>query len=142
MKIHVHFFQINKEFSQEFADEHHEGKESPDNMKFWWEDAFSTKSDIFKVSNPIEGDFELVAIINEEQQHFQIPNVMKLQLLGDDNQVTEIAVSKSLLDHYEEVKQDDNNLKLNFYLKDDTVFTRPVPGQYFEIDDFPKSLKK
>lgn len=141
MKVHIHFYQINQKYSQEYADEQHDGAESPDNMKFWWEDAIATKNDIFKISEPISGDFQLTAFINDEEKNFTIPNVLKFQLLNEQNQMTEIVVSKSLIDHYEVTNIDENETKIEFYLKDNTVFSRPVPGQYFEIDDFPKELK-
>ena len=142
MKVHVHFFQLNKSFSQELADEKHEGKESPDNMKYWWEDAFVTKSDVFKVSQPIKGAYTLQAWVKDEEKTFTIPDVVKFQLLSADHEVTELVVSESILERYEQEKLDENNLKLSFYIKDDTVFTRPVPGQYFEVDDFPNALKE
>lgn len=141
MKVHVHFFQINSSYSQKYADAEHEGKESPDNMKFWWEDAFATKSDVFKISKPIKGEHEIKVMIDDQEQAFIIPKVIKYQLISE-NEVIEVVVSESILDRYQEDKMDENNLKMCFFLKDDTVITNPIPGQYFEIDDFPKELKR
>ena len=53
MNLHLHFIQINSEFSQGFADDLHEGQESEDNIKNLWEDELKVSEPIteFKIKN-------------------------------------------------------------------------------------------
>lgn len=140
MAVNVYFFQCNDDYSQAFADQHHEGKESPDNIKYHWEDHIVIKGDIFKISDPIHDSYTLAGEKEGGTFSFEIPGMLKFKLLSDDNSVTEIAVSESIIKDYK-VDAKTEHQEIRFYFKDNEVFANPVPGIYIDVADFPKPLQ-
>lgn len=140
MAIHIYFYQCNADFSQEYADEHYDGKPSKDNIQYHWEDYFVIKGGVFKISEPIHDTYILAGQKDGDSFEYEVPNMLKFKFLGDNNQVTEIAVSESILIEYKKNKKGDETA-FHFYLKDDEVFANPIPGVYIDVADFPKELK-
>ena len=49
MKCTIHVYLLNELYSQEIADNNHDGKESADNKKYIWEDELSINSQVVSV---------------------------------------------------------------------------------------------
>ena len=139
MGVHINFYQCNDDFSQEYANEHHEGKASEDNIQYHWEDYFVIQG-IFKISEPIKDTYTLAGEKDGKQFEYNVLNMLKFKFLGDNNQVTEIAVSESILIEYKRGKKGEEE-QFEFFLKDREVFANPIPGVYIDVADFPKELK-
>jgi hypothetical protein len=127
----------NELYSQEFADEHHNGEESADNKLYEWEDEMNIRAEIAEVDveeNAIytlrgeKGDGEVFEI--------DIPEMLIFNFISEDNAVTQIACSQSLLDSYDLII---NDKILTIFLKGEP-YANPIPGLYLASKSFPKEL--
>lgn len=138
MAFTIHVFLKNASFSEEYAQEHHEGNDSPENIRYEWEDEFRVKG----------GD--MVCTVDRNQTYLlsgeqgdgtafshEIPDVM-IFLLKEEKITTPIVFSEKAVDEY---VIDTEKSKLTVILNDDEVVENPIPGIYIRLSDFPKSLR-
>jgi hypothetical protein len=137
MAFLINVFMNNELYSQEFADEHHAGEESADNKLFEWEDEMNIRTEIAEV------DIEENAIYTLRGEkadgakfEIEIPNTLIFNFINEDNSVTQIACSQSLVDSYDLII---NDKILTVFLKGEP-YANPFPGLYLASKAFPKEL--
>lgn len=139
MKCTARFYKMNYDFSPEFAEAHHEGKESENNRLYDWQDelAITTKVkdiEVFENSTyTIQGEKGGKAFSEE------IGNVLLFHIIGEDGAITPMACSQVLVLKYDIEKKEDS-INLNVYFEEMEPLTNPIPGVYIAIQDFPKLL--
>jgi hypothetical protein len=140
MKCKVHFFLLNDDFSQEYADEHNDGKESEMNRLYEWEDELDITADISSYKELKAIQVPIVGVLpNGEQFEEMLPNMRAVELYNGDDPVARLASSEILVDR---IAYEDNNedLIIRFYLKDKEPLSNPIPGIYIAARDFPERL--
>ncbi len=138
MAYNVHVFLRNSDFSQEFADEQHNGEESPENIRHEWEDEFRITGTFSKVEVVRDQTYELKGDLGDNRPFsYQIPGVTSVLFHAEDG-ATELVFSEKALDEY---ILDTEKHTLEVYLNDDEVVENPLPGIYIVLSDFPKELR-
>lgn len=144
MNLHLHFIQVNSEFSQGFADDLHEGQESEDNIKHLWEDELKVSEPIteFKIKN--NTSYTLAGFFSDNTEfNFEINDVTVIDCETEKGTKMQFAVSKKLLKKTDKVVDDKKNeTHLYFYLRDTHEIENPMNGVYIIKTDFPKELRK
>ncbi len=138
MSYSIQVFLKNNSFSEEYAREKHEGKDSPENIRYEWEDEFrlTDSSDVLEIVR--DHPFVLAGEIGEGKVfHYEIQDVIQFIFHGE-NGATPIVFSEKCLDEY---IIDHDHQKLKVYLNDDEVVENPVPGVYIVLSAFPKELR-
>ncbi len=140
MKIYsIHFFLLNDDFSPEYAEANHEGKETEGNIKYEWEDEIVLKNEMLGFSI-IEENYLIQGYLPDDSIFsYEIPRTTLFKAIGLDKEVTTFAVSTDLIDSYEEVVKGEE-VHMNVYLKDYEPYTNPSPGVFIVSNDFPKEL--
>jgi len=138
MAYTIKVFLRSGDFSQEFADQHHNGEETAENVRFEWEDEFRITGDFSKVEVQRGQVYPLAGENGDGSEFsFDIPDVTVFEFHGTDG-VTPVVVSEKALDEY---FLDTNRKTLEVYLNDDEVVENPVSGLYIVLPDFPKELR-
>ena len=144
MNLHLHFIQVNSEFSQGFADDLHEGQESEDNIKRLWEDELKVSEPIteFKIKN--NTSYTLAGFFPDNTEfNFEINDVTVIDCETEKGTKMQFAISKKLLKKTDKVVDDKKNeTHLYFYLRDTHEIENPMNGVYIIKTDFPKELRK
>jgi len=144
MNLHLHFIQVNSEFSQGFADDLHEGQESEDNIKHLWEDELKVSEHIkeFKIKN--NTSYTLAGFFPDDTEfNFEINDVTVIDCETEKGTKMQFAVSKKLLKKTDKVIDDKKKeTHLYFYLRDTHEIENPMNGVYIIKTDFPKALRK
>jgi hypothetical protein len=138
MSYSIQVFLKNNSFSEEYALEKHEGKDSPENIRYEWEDEFrlTDSSDVLEIVR--DQPFVLTGEIGDGKTfHYEIHDVIQFIFHGE-NGATPIVFSEKCLDEY---IIDHDHQKLKVYLNDDEVVENPVPGVYIVLSAFPKELR-
>lgn len=140
MNCSIHFYLLNRDFSQEYADEHNDGNESELNKRYEWEDELEINVPVNEVIThessiyPLQGELS-----NGEEFRFDIKDMFLVELMtSHDSGKVIIGCSNSLLDKYSIEEEDE--LKIRVYLKDYEPLSNPIPGLYIAAKDFPKEL--
>jgi hypothetical protein len=140
MKTHsIHFFLLNDDFSPEYADANHSGKETENNLKYEWEDEIVLKNEILGFSITEENYLIQGYLPDDSIFSYEIPRTTLIKAVGMNDEVTIFAVSTDLIDSYNEVILEDE-VHMNVYLKDYEPYTNPSPGVFIVSNDFPKEL--
>ena len=142
MNLHLHFIQINSEFSQGFADDLHEGQESEDNIKNLWEDELKVSEPIteFKIKN--NTSYTLAGYFPDNTEfNFEINDVTVIDCETEKGTKMQFAVSKKLLKKTDKVVDDKKN-ETHLYFYDTHEIETPMNGVYIIKTDFPKELRK
>ncbi|MCE3294949.1 MAG: hypothetical protein K0R65_663 [Crocinitomicaceae bacterium] len=139
MILHLHFFLLNENFSPEYAEANHQGKETENNQKYEWEDeleiAHVAKIEIFRKDNiQLEG-----YLPNEEFFSVQLTSMFVIDLTTENGEHARLGVSESILDHFEQ-SENAGETTLNVYIKDYEPHGNPVPGIYVASKEFPQDL--
>ncbi|MBL7883051.1 MAG: hypothetical protein JNL69_03210, partial [Bacteroidia bacterium] len=98
MNLHLHFIQVNSEFSQGFADDLHDGQESEDNIKHLWEDELKVSEPVkeFKIKNNTQ--YTLAGYFSDNTSFsFEINDMTVIECITDKGSKMQFAVSKKLL---------------------------------------------
>ena len=142
MQLNVHFFMLNEHFSQEHADAQHNGEESENNLKYEWEDELSIKHPVKSV-NPIrKGTYTIQGMLGDNKSFaYDIPNTLVFEIKGEDDSITQLACSESIVDRFELIENEQVNV-LNVYLLESEPHTNPIPGVYIALQEFPKELSE
>jgi hypothetical protein len=134
MKLNAHFYQLNDDFSPEYAEANFNGKESENNPRYEWEDELDV-NEVKNVDIIRKGEYPLRGEIESGPFEYILPNMFLVALEMENGQQGAFAVSESILDSY--TFQGD---KLEVFLKDYEPMSNPIPGVYIASKEFPKEL--
>lgn len=138
MSYIIQVFLKNNSFSEDYALEKHEGKDSPENIRYEWEDEFrlTDASDVLEIVR--DQPFILAGEMGENKPfHYEIQDVIQFIFHGEEG-ATAVVFSEKCLDEY---VIDHDRKRLTVYLNDDEVVENPVPGVYIVLSAFPKELR-
>ncbi len=138
MSYIIHVYLKNASFSEEYANENHNGGDSPENIRYEWEDEFAIRGDIDDVEIVRYTEYTLTGEQGEGNPFsITFPDVFQFHFkIGDS--ITPIAISESALDEY---TLDKEKKKLFIYLNDNEVIENPIPGIYLLGSQFPKEFR-
>ena len=140
MRCKVHFFLLNDDFSQEYADMHYDGKESEMNRRFEWEDELGITADVSKWNELTTTEVPIAGVLPDGEQFEEIlPNMRSIELFEGDTLVARLAASEILIDRIQ-YEENEDDLAISVYLKDKEPLSNPVPGIYIAAQDFPARL--
>ncbi|WP_343605071.1 hypothetical protein [Fluviicola sp.] len=138
MSYIIQVFLKNNSFSEDYALEKYDGKDSPENIRYEWEDEFRLTDDSEVLEIVRDQPFVLAGEIGEGKAfHYEIQDVIQFIFHGEDGS-TPIVFSEQCLDEY---IIDHDNKRLKVYLNDDEVVENPIPGVYIVLSAFPKELR-
>ena len=139
MQAQVQVFLLNYEYSQSYADENFDGKESADNRKMDWEDELVINELSGAHSFKDASTYVLQGMKNEAPFAEEIPNMMCWEFNTNKGENVVIACSKEIVEehHFEE---NEKGFVLKVYLKSDEPLSNPIPGVYIAAKSFPESL--
>ena len=138
MAYNVQIFLRNSDFSQEYADEHYNGEDSPENIRHEWEDEFRINGTFSTVEVLRDQTYELNGDLGDNHPFsYKIPGMTIVNFHGEDG-VTQLAFSEKALDQYE---LDTDHEHFEAWLNDEEVVENPLPGVYIVLSDFPKELR-
>lgn len=140
MNCKIHIYLLNDLFSQEIADELHDGKESADNLRYEWEDELEINVAVQKVTEHKNGTYTLAGYDeNNELFSYDIPDMHLFEIESEGNPSTFVGGSISIIDHcsYDQL---DQTHTVRIFLKDYEPMANPVPGIFIASKSFPKSL--
>ncbi|WP_417265442.1 hypothetical protein [Brumimicrobium sp.] len=139
MKCTARFYKMNYDFSPEFAEAHHEGKESENNRLHDWEDELAITTDVVDIEVLENSTYTIQGEKGGEAFSEVVSNMLVFNLIGAEGEITQMACSHVLVQNYE-IEKGDDFIHLNVYLEEREPLTNPIPGIYIAIQDFPKSL--
>jgi hypothetical protein len=140
MHVKVSVFLVNNDFSPEYAAAHHQGEESENNPKYFWEDALEINREIIKIEVYPQSSYFLQGnFANNSPFSFEIKNMLRIDLHAQDQSITPIAFSENIYHDYK-IDETEKEASIHIFLKDHEVFANPVPGIYINSKDFPKEL--
>lgn len=134
----VNVFLRSSDFSEDFANEHHEGQETAENVRHEWEDEFRIVGDFTEVK-VISGDTFTLAGEKGDGSSFsyEIPNVTTF-LFDSEAESSKVVISHDAIDEY---SLNHEKKRLDIWLNDTDDIENPVPGIYISVSDFPKELR-
>jgi len=140
MKCTIHVYLINELYSQEYADQHHDGNPSEDNKEFDWEDELSISSNVITVEELKDEVFKLQGI-NQNNDNFSVDvfNMRLAKITSDDAPEVFVGASESILDTMS-IEKIEGEFLISIYLKDNEPHANPIPGIYIASKEFPKEL--
>lgn len=139
MQAEVHFYLLNYDFSQEFADAHHAGEESANNRKIDWEDELAIND--LETEHQVKNDssYFLKGVKNGESFSEEIENMFLILFKTKSGEELMIGCSNEILDNYF-IDETKNGLVIKIYLKSDEPLSNPLPGIYIAAKRFPENL--
>jgi len=140
MKCSIHVYLINELYSQEFADEFHNGNPSEDNKEYDWEDELSISSDVVSTEELDNSVYKLEGE-NGNGDYFsvEVPNMRLVKIKSTNAPDVFVGASESIVDTMNIEKLNDEIL-VSIYLKDNEPHANPIPGIYIASKEFPKEL--
>ena len=140
MNCKIHIYLLNDLYSQELADDQHEGNQSIDNIKYEWEDELSISSDVISVTELSDVAYPLAGM-NEHNEAFQfdIPNMRLFEIQSSDAPKVYIGASESIVSSASFEKTDES-YTIEIFLKDYEPMSNPTPGIFIAAKSFPKEL--
>lgn len=140
MNCKIHIYLLNDLYSQAFADEHHKGQESADNIRFEWEDELEINHDVTAVEEIISGTYQLAGLDeNDTEFSYEIADMYLFKITTSAELSTYVGASTSIIDHCKyECAQSTH--RIHIYLKDYEPMANPVPGIFIASKSFPKAL--
>jgi hypothetical protein len=141
MKINAHFFLLNDDFSPEYAEANHGGKESDNNPLYEWEDEFSVSEDLEDVFVEEKSVYLLQGETDEGPFSYELPNMLVARLKMKNGLVGAFAISESIVDSYT-FEKEENVAQFKVYIKDYEPLADPIPGVYIASKEFPTDLAR
>lgn len=140
MKLNVHFYLLNYDFSPEYAEANHNGQPSENNRFYDWEDEFSLTNDITHVEVLRHANYTLKGS-KEDGVSFEekVVGMILFEAYDADGTLTQLGCSESILDSYELVEKN-NELFLEVTLIEREPLSNPIVGIYIAASEFPKNL--
>jgi len=140
MKCTIHVYLINELYSQEFADEHHDGNPSEDNKEFDWEDELSISSNVVAAEEQPSSIFKLEGQnANDDYFSVEVPNMRLVKITSSDAPDVFVGASESMIDTLN-IQQLSDELLVSIFIKDNEPHANPIPGIYIASKEFPKEL--
>lgn len=138
MSYTIQVFLKSSDFSQEYADLNHNGEDSPENIRFEWEDEFRINGHDLIVEVVHETSYNLEGELPDNTSfNYKIEPVIVFEFASREG-ITPLVFSTQILDEYF-LDEDEKSLKI--YLNDDEVVENPVSGVYLGLSHFPKELR-
>lgn len=141
MNITLHVFQVNSDFSPEYAAANHNGQESENNPKYDWEDELHIQDNVDTFQIVRNGTYQLAGQY-ENGTSFQeeIKQMFLIELSLKNGQIGQIRASESMFLDYKETITD-SHTTIELYLKDYEPFWNEIPGVYIASKEFPKNIQ-
>ena len=140
MKCIVRVYLLNELFSQEFANEYHNGKESADNKKYLWEDELSINSEVTHAEEKNNAVYSIKGTLpNGTSFSEDVESMRIVKILSENAPPCEIGVSESILDSLSIISKE-KEIIIDIFIKDNEPLANPVPGIYIASKEFPKNL--
>ncbi len=140
MKCKIHTYLLNDLYSQEYADEHHEGKQSEDNLKYEWKDELEISTPVSKVCELKNEVYSLEGTMGDGSAFsYPIPEMRLVKIDSNEAQSFFIGASESILNELV-ISEKGNSITIEIFLKDYEPLSNPVPGIYIGSKSFPKEL--
>jgi hypothetical protein len=138
MSYIVQVFLKNPSFSEEYAAENHEGKDSPENIRFEWEDEFAIRGEFSDVETKRYEEYTLSGEQGEDKPfHVVFKDVFIFHFISKEG-ITPLVFPEAAVDEYV-LNRETKRLKV--YLNDKEQIENPIPGIYLFRKDFPKELR-
>ncbi len=138
MSYIIHVYLKNASYSEEYANENHKGEDSPENIRYEWEDEFAVRGDITEIETKRNAEYTLSGEKGEDDVfHVVFDDVFIFHFHTKDG-ITPLVFPESAVDEYE---LDKDRKKLRVYLNDDELIENPIPGIYLLGNKFPKELR-
>lgn len=138
MRFTASFYKLNDDFSPEYAEAQNNGEPSANNRLYEWEDELALKNQIISVETEEKSAFILRGQRDGNEFEEKIDDMTIFNIVGEDGSVTEMACSRELIEKYELLEN--NEFKLEVFLKGTEPLSNPIPGVYIALQKFPKSL--
>lgn len=140
MKFKAHFYLLNDDFSQEFADKHHQGEPTENNRLYDWEDELALKNEVEIVTVNRHSTYVLKGE-DKDGNSFEksVDEMTVFKIKGIDGSITDMACSERLLFMYE-IERNTDITTLKVVMNEREPLTNPIPGIYIALAEFPKSL--
>lgn len=138
MSYTIQVYLKNNSFSEEYAQEKHDGKDSPENIRYEWEDEFR-----------LSGPHQFKEVLRDQQYDlagekadgtlfsFVIPHLMRF-VFESANGLVSLVFSEKAVDEY---AIDTEKQKVVVILNDHEVVENPTAGVYVVLSDFPTELR-
>jgi hypothetical protein len=139
MKLKAHFFLLNDDFSPEYAEANHAGKESENNPLYEWEDELEVSNGLLEVSIERQATYTLKGEMDGGPFSFDLPNMFVVNLKMKDGVDEQLTVSESILDSYDFIESSEEKT-LKVYIKDFEPLANPIAGVYIASQEFPTAL--
>ena len=141
MEVQVSLIEVNPEYSQQYADEYHFGKESENNSKSKWGNVYGLKN-VKSVSLHdneqflLKGQFE-----NGQDFEYLIPDVLIFRCLFEDGAKREYAVSKSILKNTHQARDEKYDVtRFYFYINPELTWIPLATNLCVDLKDVPKEF--
>ncbi len=132
---------LNDDFSPEYAEANHGGKESDNNPLYEWEDEFSVSEDLEDVFVEEKSVYLLQGETDEGPFSYELPNMLVARLKMKNGLVGAFAISESIVDSYT-FEKEENVAQFKVYIKDYEPLADPIPGVYIASKEFPTDLAR
>lgn len=139
MKLTAHFFLLNDDFSPEYAEANHGGKETENNPLYEWEDEFEVSENLASTELIRNGSFTLAGNFPDGKPFAsEVTQMFLLKLKLDNGSEGYFGVSESILENYTLEGEADQILKV--YIKDYEPLANPMDGVFIASKEFPLEL--
>jgi hypothetical protein len=136
----IHTYLLNDLYSQDLADSQNNGKQSPDNKKFDWEDEMSVSSSVKDVEELLYSSYFLVGSLGDGSDFsIEVPKMRLLKITSTDSPDLYVGASESIISEVR-INRNENHWKIEIYIKDLEPLANPIPGIYIASKEFPKEL--
>lgn len=139
MKYTAHFYQLNYNFSPEYAAANHGGKASENNPKFNWEDELEITANIENLEVIENGTYSIQGEKDGTPFSIDIPNMLCFHFIDAEGEITKMACSHSLIGDYS-IEEGAKHSVLSVYMDEQEPLTNPIAGIYIALQEFPKEL--
>ena len=136
----IHTYLLNDLYSQDLADSQNNGKQSPDNKKFDWEDEMSVSSSVKDVEELLDSSYFLAGSLGDGSNFsIEVPKMRLLKITSTDSPDLYVGASESIISEVR-INRNENHWKIEIYIKDLEPLANPIPGIYIASKEFPKEL--
>lgn len=139
MKCTIKVFCLNQFYSQEIADRDHNGLPSEDNREFDWEDELKVSSKVTQAIEKENATYVITGQMGETTFSYDVPKMRIVEIESEDAPILQVGVSESILDEVS-IEKFQEELLVNFFIKDYEPLANPIPGIYIASKEFPKEL--
>ncbi|MBM3165225.1 MAG: hypothetical protein FJZ80_07180 [Bacteroidetes bacterium] len=130
----------NEWFSQDYADKHHQGHESENNIRFEWEDEFMVRG-VTHLEFLDAGTYHMCGVHPTMGEFaYPIANMQLIYLHHPNGTPTTLAFSQDLIGSMDQ-ENDQEKFELRIELCDAEPFINPIAGVYIAHRDIPRALK-